>query len=113
MMVIFVSVIAVIVSFVTDVNLAVFLMGLYGFGIILEFVTVNTLIQSEVPDEFRGRVMSLYTLTFFGVAPFGALALGFLAQAIGTPWAMAIYAAVGGAISFYVMFRSPKVRALP
>jgi MFS family permease len=112
-MVIFVSVIAVIVSFVTDVNLAVFLMGLYGFGIILEFVTVNTLIQSEVPDEFRGRVMSLYTLTFFGVAPFGALALGFLAQAIGTPPAMAIYAAVGGALSFYVMLRSPKVRALP
>ncbi|MBZ0289442.1 MAG: MFS transporter [Anaerolineae bacterium] len=112
-MVVFVPIVAMIVSFVTDVNLAVFLMGLYGFGIILEFVTVNTLIQSEVPDEFRGRVMSLYTLTFFGVAPFGALALGFLAQAIGTPLAMAIYAGVGGLLCIYVMLRSPKVRALP
>jgi MFS family permease len=112
-MVVFVPIVAMIVSFVTDVNMAVFLMGLYGFGIILEFVTVNTLIQSEVPDEFRGRVMSLYTLTFFGVAPFGALTLGFLAQVIGTPPAMAIYAAVGGILCFYVMLRSPKVRALP
>jgi MFS family permease len=111
-MVIFVSIVAVIVSFVKDVNSAVFLMGLYGFGIILEFVTVNTLIQSEVPDEFRGRVMSLYTLTFFGVAPFGALALGFLAQAIGTPVAMAVYAIVGGVLCFFVMLRSPKVRGL-
>jgi MFS family permease len=112
-MVIFVSIVAVIFSFATDINLAVFLMGLYGFGIILEFVAVNTLIQNEVPDEFRGRVMSLYTLTFFGVAPFGALGLGLLAQAIGTPLAMAIYAIIGGILSFYVMFRSPKVRSLP
>ncbi|MEO8606882.1 MAG: MFS transporter [Chloroflexota bacterium] len=112
-MVIFVTIAAIFFSLTTDVNAAVFLMGLYGFGIILEFVTVNTLIQSEVPDEFRGRVMSLYTLTFFGVAPFGALGLGLLAQAITTPPAMLIYAVIGGILSFYVMFRSPKVRALP
>jgi MFS family permease len=112
-MVIFVPVIAAMTAFMTDVNLAVALMGLYGFGIILKFVTVNTLIQDEVPDEFRGRVMSLYTLTFFGVAPFGALGLGLLAQAIGTPPAMALYATIGGLLCFTVMLLSPKVRDLP
>jgi hypothetical protein len=117
-------------------------MGLFGFGIILQFVTVNTLIQNEVPDAFRGRVMSLYTLTWFGVAPFGALGLGFLAsglgyqggilvsltnaglptlesvawgagiRGIGTPTAMTLYALVGGLLSMIILLRSPRVRQL-
>jgi MFS family permease len=141
-MIVWVTTISILVTRTAVVDTAVLLMGLFGFGIILQFVTVNTLIQSEVPDEFRGRVMSLYTLTFFGVAPFGALILGFLASGIGghsgmvlglahtgllhlghvtweagirglgTPNAMALFALMGGLLSLYVMFRSPRVRAL-
>ena len=111
-MAVMVMIVATTFAFVTDVNLAIILMGLYGFSIILQFVTVNTLIQNEVPDEFRGRVMSLYTLTFFGIAPFGALALGFLAQAIGTPVATALYALIGGGISITIMLRAHKARQL-
>ncbi len=101
-----------LVSQTTSINAAVLLMGVFGFGIILQFVTVNTLIQNEVPDEFRGRVMSLYTLTWFGLSPFGALALGLTAQTIGTPTAIAIYTLIGGAVSLFILWRSPRVRQL-
>jgi MFS family permease len=90
---------------------AVFFAG-YGFGIILLFVTVNTLIQSQVPDEFRGRVMSLYTLTFFGVGPFGALLLGLLARVIGTPTAIMTYTLLGGFLSLLVIARARRILQL-
>lgn len=83
-----------------------------GFSLILQFVTMNTLIQSEVPDEFRGRVMSLYTLTFFGLAPFGSLALGFIAEAIGTPNALALCGIASGILTAIILVRSPALRRL-
>ncbi len=43
-----------------------------GLGFMIQFTTINTLLQTRVEDEFRGRVMGLYTITFFGFAPFGA-----------------------------------------
>jgi MFS family permease len=111
-MAVLVLVATLLVSQTTVINTAVVLMGVFGFGIILQFVTVNTLIQNEVPDEFRGRVMSLYTLAWFGLAPFGALALGLTAQMIGTPTAIALYTLIGGVIGLTILWRSPKVRHL-
>ncbi len=111
-MVVFVMLVGLLVSRTTTVSSAAALMALFGFGIILQFVTTNTLIQSEVPDEFRGRVMSLYTLTFFGLSPFGALALGAVANVIGTPDAMALYTLAGGLLSLLVLLRFPRMRAL-
>jgi MFS family permease len=107
-----VTLVCLLMSTVTTVWLAAALMGLYGFGIILEFVTVNTLIQSQVPDHFRGRVMSLYTLTWFGLAPFGALVMGFLASSIGTPAAIAVFTVIGGALSIGILLRWSGVRQL-
>lgn len=99
-----------LVSRLTDPQPAVFVMGLFGFCIIMMFVNINTVIQSEVPDEFRGRVMSLYTLTFFGFSPFGALALGSTAQAIGAADAIALYTMVGGILTLLVLVRAAAVR---
>jgi MFS family permease len=112
-MAVVVLVATLLVSHTTSINAAVLLMGVFGFGIILQFVTVNTLIQNEIPDEFRGRVMSLYTLTWFGLSPFGALALGLTAQTIGTPNAIALYAMIGGVFGLLILWRSPKLRQLP
>jgi hypothetical protein len=57
--------------------------------------------------------MSLYTLTFFGIAPFGALVLGSIADVIGTPLALMLYAVIGGILSALVIWKSPLLRKLP
>ena len=56
-----------------------------GFGVISTVASANTLIQSLVPDELRGRVMSLFTMAFLGMAPLGSLAAGSVAHGVGAP----------------------------
>jgi len=51
---------------------------LIGVGLMHQMVTTNTMLQLFVTDELRGRVMSLYTLSFIGTAPLGSLEVGFL-----------------------------------
>jgi len=101
-----------VVAFTGDLRVATVCMAVHGFALIMQFTTVNTLIQSEVPDEFRGRVLSLYTLSWFGLSPFGALILGVVAQAIGAPAAILIYTVLGGVLGGYVVLRSRETRQL-
>ncbi|MDD5005822.1 MAG: MFS transporter [Candidatus Omnitrophica bacterium] len=56
---------------------------LIGFSILTSSVIINSMIQTMVPDEFRGRMMSIYVLTFAGTAPFGSIIAGSLAQMSG------------------------------
>ena len=51
-----------------------------GMGLMLQLNNINSLLQTRVDDHMRGRVMSLYTLTFFGLTPFGNLLVGALAE---------------------------------
>ena len=51
-----------------------------GVGLMNHMVTTNTLLQLFVSDELRGRVMSIYTLSFIGTAPLGSLAVGYLGE---------------------------------
>jgi len=76
-----------------------FLLIPVGFCIMLQMACSNTLIQTMVPDILRGRVMSLYSMMFMGMAPFGALLGGAMADRLGAPWAVAIggVAAIVGA----------------
>ena len=78
-----------------------------GYGMITGMAGCNTLLQSLVPDHLRGRVMSLYTLFFLGMAPIGSLMAGALAAHLGTPLTIAAggIGAILGAILFW--------RALP
>jgi MFS family permease len=66
-----------------------------GAGMMIQMAASNTLLQTLVDEDKRGRVMSFYTLAFFGMAPFGSLLAGLLAGAIGAP----LTVVVGGAIS--------------
>ena len=59
------------------------LLVVIGFGILVTSVSVNMILQTIVDDDKRGRVMSLYTAAFLGVAPFGSLAAGAMADLIG------------------------------
>src|SRR6266849_6147691 len=81
-----------------------------GFCMMLQMSSSNTLIQAMVPDELRGRVMALYTMMFMGMAPFGALLGGALADGLGAPItvSMGAVACIGGAALFGVNL--PKIR---
>ena len=62
------------------------LMLFTGFGQMVQMASSNTLLQTIVDDDKRGRVMSLYVTAFMGMVPIGSLMAGSLASSIGTPW---------------------------
>jgi predicted MFS family arabinose efflux permease len=70
--------------------LSVALLMPVGFSMLLQMSSSNTLIQTMVPDELRGRVMAVYSMMFMGVAPFGALLAGAIANRIGAPITVAL-----------------------
>lgn len=63
------------------VALAIF--AIMGFTLTLSFSCINTLLQHATSDHMRGRMMSLYSITFMGIFPFGSLAAGAMAKAFG------------------------------
>ena len=79
----------------------------------LQMSSSNTLIQAMVPDELRGRVMSVYSMMFMGMAPFGALLGGAVADRVGAPIAVAVggAASIAGAIVFGIRLPDLRVEA--
>lgn len=63
--------------------LSLLAMSAIGLGTILQIASGNTILQTIVDDDKRGRVMSLYTMSFLGITPFGSLLAGSLADRIG------------------------------
>lgn len=82
-------------GYTTSLGLSLFLWMVIGWGTVMQLVTMNTLIQVNVPDGLRGRVFSMYLWAVQGVAPFGSLLIGWLAQNWGVPLA----ALTGGLVS--------------
>jgi MFS family permease len=70
-------------------------MPLIGYSVMRQMASANTLIQTLIPDEFRGRIMAFYTMTVVGMGPFGSLAAGALAHAYGPR----LTVAAGGALA--------------
>ncbi|PKO22536.1 MAG: MFS transporter [Chloroflexi bacterium HGW-Chloroflexi-1] len=85
-------------------------LGVAGFGFVIQNATSNTLVQSLVSDELRGRVMSVYTLMFSGAAPFSALLAGGLAQTLGPTAAVVIGAGVFLLFALGVFIFVPALR---
>ena len=83
-----------------------------GLGFMMQFTTLNTLLQTRVDDEFRGRVMGLYTITFFGFAPFGNLLIGYLGQQWGLSIAMTVFAVCSLFLSTLILIKTPEIRKL-
>lgn len=73
---------------------SMFMMLFIGFGMMMTMATTNTLIQSIVSDEMRGRVLSAYTMAFMSTSPFGGLILGALSSKIGAQSTMMISAGI-------------------
>ncbi|MGI8470378.1 MAG: MFS transporter [Pyrinomonadaceae bacterium] len=84
-----------------------------GFSMMIQMASSNTLVQSLVPDNLRGRVMAVYSMMFMGMAPFGALLAGTLAGHIGAPFTVAIGGAVCilGSIGFALKLPNFRIEA--
>jgi MFS family permease len=105
----------VLLLFANNVDFTVSLALGYGLGLffMIQFTLINTLLQTHVDDHMRGRVLSLYTLTFFGLAPFGNLAIGSLAEVWGLSLVISLSAMIALVLQSVVLVAIPQVRKLP
>ncbi|PIP68464.1 MAG: MFS transporter [Candidatus Omnitrophica bacterium CG22_combo_CG10-13_8_21_14_all_43_16] len=70
-------------SFSHNMWISLFLLFIAGFGIMVQMASSNTILQTIVDDDKRGRVMSFYTMAFMGMAPLGSLLAGAMATKFG------------------------------
>ena len=95
-------------SFTRSFSLALLFLFAAGFGMLLFFSTSNTVLQTIVPDEMRGRVMGVWSLVFGAMIPLGSLEAGSVAHWAGTPFALAfgaIVCAASAALTLFVIRR--------
>lgn len=78
-----------------------------GFFMILFNTTCNTVLQLNSPDEMRGRIMSVYSFTFGGLAPIGSLYAGTAARFLGTSYTFMLSGTIG-LIAFMLLFKKRK-----
>jgi MFS family permease len=83
-----------------------------GMAIILIMNLANALVQTLAPDALRGRVMSVYSLTFFGLMPMGALWAGAVAEVAGEPAAVILGAAIMLGFAMLLWLFAPWLRKL-
>ena len=81
-------------SLTRNFYLALVFLLVAGFGMLLFFSTSNTVLQTIVPDEMRGRVMGVWSLVFGAMIPLGSLEAGAVANWLGTPFALAFGAII-------------------
>lgn len=99
-------------AFVQWVPLSLLVLVGVGWGFMVLFNMLNTLVQNIVTDELRGRVMSIYTLTFFGGMPIGALWAGAAAEKFNEPITVIFGAIISLAFALFVIWKIPQVRKL-
>ena len=95
-----------------SVVLSLALMVVTGIGFMVQMAASNTIIQTIVREDMRGRVMAFYTMAFMGTAPFGSLLAGVLAAHIGAPRTILVggCACIAGGVVFARQL--PRLRAL-
>ncbi len=81
-----------------------------GGAAILVFNMANALVQTLVQDTLRGRVMSIYSLTFFGFMPIGSLWIGLIAEKFGVPWALVVNSAILFIFACIIWIFVPSIR---
>ena len=92
--------------------LALVILPVTGGAMILNNAVTNTLLQTIVPDELRGRVMGVYAFTFLGMAPLGAFQAGWLAEHLGAPVAVALGGLACVLASLVIWRKVPEVPLL-
>jgi MFS family permease len=99
-------------SFSRVLWLSLIFMVMTGFGQMIQMASSNTILQTIVDDDKRGRVMSFFAMSFMGMTPFGSLLAGYLAGKIGAPATVSIggIACLLGAAIFGI--KLPKLREM-
>jgi len=92
--------------------LSAVLMVVIGLGMMLQMASSNTILQTIVDDDKRGRVLSFYAMAFMGTAPFGSFLAGILADSIGAP-ATLVIGGISCVIGAYIFARKlPELKAV-
>jgi predicted MFS family arabinose efflux permease len=100
----------IVFSFVRSFELAALLLLFIGLTMIVNSALANGILQTVVPDDLRGRVMSAYVFVYVGLAPLGSFLAGLVARAVGAHWAVG---AGGGIMLLYTLWafaRFPEIR---
>jgi MFS family permease len=102
----------ILFSFSNVLFLSILVMFGIGFGLMVQMASSNTILQTIVEEDKRGRIMSLFAVSFMGIAPFGSLFAGSLATHIGAPVTLTISGTccLLGAALFYR--RLPEIRKI-
>jgi MFS family permease len=100
----------VALSFSKILALSMALLFVAGFGMMVQMASSNTILQTIVDDDKRGRIMSLYTMAFLGMAPFGSLLVGSLASNIGAMNTIMINGLVVLCAAFLFWIKLPALR---
>jgi MFS family permease len=100
------------ISLVSKVPPALFLMLVLGWGMVTQLNLMNVLIQVNVPNELRGRVFSYYLWALQGVAPFGSLFIGWMAQQTGLSTTALVCGVICLITAGAVHISNPKLRKL-
>jgi len=103
-------VLLVIFTFVSWTPLSVLVLTGIGMSLILVFNLSNAIVQTSAPNHIRGRIMSIYALTFFGLMPFGALAIGAFAERFGEKTAILVSAITAFAGMALVACLAPRLK---
>ena len=101
----------IVFSFSTSLWIALPMLFFVGMGAMVTAASTNTVLQTIVEDRMRARVVSIYMMSFMGVAPVGALAAGVLAERIGPPATLALGGALAVCAAFAYWLSLAKIRA--
>lgn len=99
-----VSALLVLLNFIYTLPLAVVMFAIIGFTNIIFITTANSTIQLNSGEEYRGRVMSVYSFAFAGTTPIGNLFAGIITEKLGSGMGFLICGAVSGLLIFLIVF---------
>lgn len=86
------------------------LLAVVGAGLVLQYASSNTILQSIVDDDKRGRVMAFFSMSFLGASPVGGLLAGAAADRWGVQWTLVVMGLVCVAGGVWFMRRLPDIR---
>jgi MFS family permease len=105
----------IVFAFSQVVWVSLLLLFVTGFAFMVQMASSNTILQTIVEEDKRGRVMSFYTMAFMGMAPLGSLLAGFVAERVGAPLTLAAggLGCIVGGLAFTTVLPALRQRVRP